>query len=98
MRSSKSIDPSSCLRAVYLSASASIASGSTSGVLVIQREAAMATEIPSFAASEMIFATTSFFAKSLGLGTSALMMSPMSFFWSSSSRILKSGRQPSGPP
>ena len=96
-RSSKSIASSSRLRAAYMSPIFAIASGSMPAVFVSQRSAMDLTVRDSFAASEMILATTSFFGKSFTFSTVALMMSPTSFFWSSSSRMRKPGVCPTSP-
>ena len=91
MRSSKSIAASSRFLASYFSAMAQMSSGVNPAAFVCHRDAIFSTGQHSFAASEIIFATTSFFGKSRGSFTDALMMSPISLRWSSSSRIWKPG-------
>ena len=79
----------SSFRAAYFSATFAISSGSTPAVFVCHLAAIISIGFDSFAASEIIFATTSFFGKSFGFLATVLIISPTSFFWSSSSRIWK---------
>ena len=64
-RSSKSIELSSSFRAAYFSATFAISSGSTPAVFVCHLAAIISIGFDSFAASEIIFATTSFFGELL---------------------------------